>query len=142
MRKLVEAIEAIEEGGPEYSVEGSLFAGGFDAGFDFANDQCEQNWGKGLDVADEDEIQRLFHEFAGDDTSYISEDESTDYDGVQQLAKNLGEAAGGKAVLNQQMGDSNYSDEELLQFTDNYVEHLTKTVRKEARKRVMQHIRD
>jgi len=63
---------AVKEGGPEYSSEGSLFAGGFDYGFDFANDQCERNWGKGLDPADEDEIQRLFHEFAGDDTSYTS----------------------------------------------------------------------
>lgn len=61
----------------EYSAEGALFAGGFDAGFDFANEQCEHNWGKGLDPAEEDEIKRQFYDFAGPDTKYTLQEDET-----------------------------------------------------------------
>jgi len=70
--------------------------------------------------------------------------ESTDYDGVKVLANDLGEAIGGKIVLDEQMKDStdsHYTDEQLVSVTDNYVTHITKQVREAAQKRIMQHTR-
>jgi hypothetical protein len=56
MRKIIEAIEKIEESRDEYTAEGAIFAAGYEAGF-----KAGRAGERYLEL--DDEIRKAFHEF-------------------------------------------------------------------------------